>query len=143
MTKRIKGKLPIRYGRERERERERSIGEDGEDGEDARVHHKLKDQFVSSQPTLEDRAWIRRGREVEEGDEHGLLLTIEGFGGLARTQLSASLSIWPLLASTLQPPSNCRFLSPSPRVEFKRRRFRLVHRSRDQNCAMDVDEDYW
>ncbi|KAK9930217.1 hypothetical protein M0R45_027264 [Rubus argutus] len=128
---------------EREKERERSIGEDGEDGEDARVHHKLKDQFVSSQPTLEDRAWIRRGREVEEGDEHGLLLTIEGFGGLARTRLSASLSIWPLLASALQPPSNCRFLSPSPRWSSNDDVFDLSTVLEDQNCAMDVDEDYW
>jgi hypothetical protein len=52
---------------------------------EARVRHKLKDLFVSSPPALKDKASIRRGREVEEGDERGLLSAIEGFGGLART----------------------------------------------------------
>jgi hypothetical protein len=110
--------------RETDRERERSIGEDGEDGEDARVRHKLKDMFVSSQPTLEDRAWIRRGRKVEEGDEHGLLSTIEGFGGSARTRIGASLSIWPLMAS---------LSNPHPIVDF-----RLHHRGGVQTTTFST-----
>ncbi|KAM5551573.1 hypothetical protein ABKV19_026423 [Rosa sericea] len=67
--------------------------------EQARVRRKLRDLFVSSPPPLEDG---RRGREVEDGEERGLLSATDvgggGVGALARTRRGGLLSR-PLTAS--------------------------------------------
>lgn len=62
-----------------------------------RVRHKLKDLFVSSPPPPPSSN--RRGREVEEGEERGLLSATDGVGGLARIRRGAGSSMRPLTAS--------------------------------------------